>query len=218
MKGVLCVLIYLCSVSNVLSQNKIDTIHNGNELTIRQHLDDSTIFMNTINSKDGISKQVILSLVDTLWIMTSQLVFKNGTLIDLKEGSKNGLGRHKVYSNDGTFTTLYECKNWNSHGKFFSFYPNGSLKQQGYFDENFKIGKWITFTESGDTSIVENYIIVDLEFNDFVNYTQDEMSEMIFRGNTDKLYTTSVKDGQCKMYSEGKISKIVTYDRGRKKQ
>jgi len=105
--------------------------------------------------------------------------YTNGKLkleVPYVKGVEQGYG--KEYATDGTIITLTEYKkgfivdrlrinrkdkDGLKQGKWFLFYENGNIKQEGAYREDLKDGYFKDYTETGDLLKISKYVMGDLQ-------------------------------------------------------
>ena len=135
--------------------------------------------------------------------------FPDGMLkmeIPFVKGLEQGLA--KEYAPDGSIITLIEYKkgfvverikinrkdqNNLKQGRWYVFYQNGNVKQEGNYQDDKKNGYFKEFTESGDLISVNKYI------NDVLQEEAEEIAKL---------------DVQNEYYPDGKIKVRATYRNG----
>lgn len=241
MKNILSLLVLILSTTSTYSQFKPDTSFNDNEINIKQQLDDSTFFVKRIyKTKDEITytkhqindsifykqnivegkqyvKLIQFGLTDSVWIETSTVTIQNGITISTREWSKEGTGVTREYSENGNVLCISEVVNFKNNGKYFKFYPNGLLKEKGKFKDFLKTGEWISFSENGDTLIVENYVVKEVSLISFSEYTTDEFNSFQW-GGTLENGLVSLPHGMFKTFLNGKLESIIEYEEGKIKK
>jgi hypothetical protein len=85
------------------------------------------------------------------------------------------------------------------HAKFESYYPDGKIKESGYFDFGLRNGKWKSFFESGKKQSHRNYKIGVMDDTQFYYY-ENGQPQIQF------TYNNGLPNGACKRwYSDGQL-------------
>jgi antitoxin component YwqK of YwqJK toxin-antitoxin module len=221
MKYTLLIHFMLFFFSISFSQFKPDTVVSkktnisDDYVVVKQLLDDSTLFAKKIIKNQGIIQLTFFNRSDSIWVEKSSATFKNGKLISSRELDFQGNGVYRQYTEDGDMKSISEIKKLTNCGKYFEFYPNGLLKVKGSYHDYLKEGEWITFSDTGDTLRIENYIVIDTKNLQLEIYSNDEINEMQW-GGTNENELVSIRHGVFKIFREGKLENITKYERGKK--
>lgn len=237
MKNVIFILILLPSWVT-FGQFKPDTSVLDNITSIKQQLDDSTLFIKRFYKtedevtyikdqiKDSIfyKKNVIVGkeyveliqfeLIDSLWVETSKVIMVNGLLFSIREIDKWGVGYVRQFSESVNVLSISEVEHFKNNGSYFSFYPSGVMKEKGKFKDHLKTGEWIYFAENGDTLALENFLVLEVALLQLEKYTTDEFKSFQW-GGTLENELVSIKNGVFKTFLNGKIEKIFVYKEGK---
>jgi antitoxin component YwqK of YwqJK toxin-antitoxin module len=240
MKNIIFTLAILLSWTT-FGQFKPDTSVFENETSIKQQLDDSTLFIkrfyktkdettytkhqindstfykqNFIEGKQYV-KLIHFELIDSLWIETSAVTTINGSLISIREIDKWGKGYVRQFSENGNVLSISEVEGFKNNGRYFGFYPSGLLKEKGEFKDHLKTGEWIYFLENGDTLAVENYVVKKTTHLKLEKYTTDELNSFQW-GGTSENELVSLQHGVFKTFLNGKLEKVVVFEEGKVKE
>lgn len=87
-----------------------------------------------------------LNKSDSSW--TRYSYYENGVLEDIEHYQKDTItptGQWNGFSPNGHLVYSYQLKDWNLHGFFYQFHPDGSIKVEGQFFNGYKTGIWNEF-------------------------------------------------------------------------
>ncbi len=146
------------------------------------------------------------------------------------KGMEQGFG--KEYATDGTIITLTEYKKGFivdrlrinrkdkaglKQGKWFLFYDNGTIKQEGTYREDLKDGYFKDYTETGDLLKISKYVMGDLQ-PDAVEIAKLKVVNEYYpdgRLKVSGMYRNETPEGMRREYSPGgKLEKSVLYHNG----
>ena len=146
------------------------------------------------------------------------------------KGMEQGYG--KEYAPDGTIITLTEYKkgfivdrlkinrrdkNNLKQGKWFSFYDNGNIKQEGSYREDLKDGYFKEYTENGDLLKISKYVMGELQPD------AEEIAKLTVRNEyypdgklkVSAMYRNDVPEGIRRDYRpDGTVEKSQMYHNG----
>jgi len=146
------------------------------------------------------------------------------------KGMEQGYG--KEYAPDGTIITLTEYKkgfivdrlkinrrdkNNLKQGKWFSFYDNGNIKQEGSYREDLKDGYFKEYTENGDLLKISKYVMGELQPD------AEEIAKLTVRNEyypdgklkVSAMYRNDVPEGIRREYRpDGTVEKSQMYHNG----
>ena len=182
------------------------------------YLDNETIKENFVNDvKEGLTRYY----------------YKDGKLkmeIPFVKGIEQGLA--KEYSGDGDIITLIEYKrgfiverikinrkdkNNLKQGKWYVFYPNGNVRQDGTYRDDKKDGYFKDYAENGDLISVSKYVN-DVRQADAEEVTKLDIQNEYFPDGKIKIsgtYRNGVPEGVRREYSEdGQIVKSEVFTNG----
>jgi antitoxin component YwqK of YwqJK toxin-antitoxin module len=91
-------------------------------------------------------------------------IYNMGKLINLNSWDYNrkhciidGTGIIKYYYPDGNIQGISEMKDSKFHGRWTSYYPNGQIEYEHFFNNGAPVGTWKTWDKDGSLISTENH-------------------------------------------------------------
>ena len=161
-----------------------------------------------------------------------KIYWKNGVIREIlfiHNGKPDG--RREVFDTKGElrFVKIYDKGNVKNEFNHFVYYENNQLKEEGYFFDDKKNGKWISYKENGDIRKMEHFTNNLLDGESVYYYKNGKVSEkgnyingvpngewndFFENGNLHILYSclNNKKDGDFSLYDkEGSLMVEGTY-------
>ncbi|MCH2225197.1 MAG: hypothetical protein MK066_10550 [Crocinitomicaceae bacterium] len=172
---------------------------------------DTTYHQNQIIATVG-----VLNKSDSTW--TRYSYYENGAIEDVEHYQKDTVtpyGQWQGFLPNGNLIYSYQYKNWELHGFFYEFHPDGSLKLKGQFFNGYKTGIW---NEFDDQLNLISSIEYKLSIKDSTNTLtkKEELKQLIIQFPSIQFSYLDV-NGNTKIRTSNKEVKIVAYEPKKKK-